>query len=346
MKDLKYLVAYIAPIIALVGIYYGGFWSFGALYFGFVFVPILELFLPGTTENLSPQQEEHKLKSKLFDFLIYLNLPLLYLVIFYYFYRISSGGLSNFEIIGMSINTAVVVGAIGINVAHELGHRDSKWEQLMSKIMLLPSLYMHFFIEHNRGHHKNVATDEDPASSRLGESLYAFWIRSVSGSYKSAWTLEHKRLQKEGKSFISFHNEMIWYQLIQFAYLFTIALCFGSQIVVAAIFIAIGGFLLLETVNYIEHYGLRRKKLASGRYEPVQPHHSWNSNHEIGRIFLYELTRHSDHHYKANRKYQILRHFDEAPQLPLGYPGAMLVSTIPPLWFKLMDEKALSMTRN
>ena len=134
---------------------------------------------------------------------------------------------------------------------------------------------------------------------------------------------------------------MIWYSLIQISYLLLVGLYFGWMMVPFAIAIAIGGFLMLETVNYIEHYGLRRKKLASGRYEPVQPHHSWNSNHEMGRLFLYELTRHSDHHFKANRKYQVLRHFEEAPQMPYGYPAAMILSTIPPLWFKIMDRKVM-----
>jgi alkane 1-monooxygenase len=114
---------------------------------------------------------------------------------------------------------------------------------------------------------------------------------------------------------------------------------FGTAPLIFAVVTAIIGFLLLETVNYIEHYGLQRKMQENGRYEPVLPHHSWNSDHELGRIFLYEVTRHSDHHYKATRKYQVLRHFDESPQLPFGYPMCMIIALVPPLWFSLMDKK-------
>jgi len=214
---------------------------------------------------------------------------------------------------------------------------------LMAKALLLTALYTHFFIEHNRGHHKHVATDKDPASARFGESIYAFWLRSVTGSYRNAWRLESKRLQRQGLPFWSWRNEMIRFQVYQVLYLALVGLIFGWQMIGYALAIAVFGFLLLESVNYIEHYGLRRKEIAPGRYEKVQPWHSWNSNHEMGRIFLYELTRHSDHHYKASRKYQILRHFDESPQLPFGYPTSIVISLIPPLWFALMNGRVKRM---
>jgi len=239
----------------------------------------------------------------------------------------------------MTLNIGVLIGTIGINVAHELGHRSTQYEQFFAKALLLSGLYMHFFIEHNRGHHKNVATEEDPASARFGENVYTFWFRSITQSYLDAWRLEAQRLKRSGKNVISTDNQMIWYQIIQAVYLLSVGAIFGWGMILYAMSIALGGVILLETVNYIEHYGLRRKKLASGRYENVQPYHSWNSNHELGRIFLYELTRHSDHHFKATRKYQILRHFEESPQLPLGYPASMLLSLLPPLWFAYMNEK-------
>jgi alkane 1-monooxygenase len=200
---------------------------------------------------------------------------------------------------------------------------------------------MHFFIEHNLGHHKNVATDEDPASARMGENMYAFWWRSVKDSYLGAWRLEAERLKKAGLAPYSVANHMIWFQMIQIIYLILIGLFFGFTGILMAIGFAIIGFLLLESVNYIEHYGLRRQKLASGRYEPVLPKHSWNSNHELGRIFLYELTRHSDHHYKSTRKYQVLRHYEEAPQLPFGYPMSILVASFPPIWFRMMNKRVV-----
>ncbi|MEM1320247.1 MAG: alkane 1-monooxygenase [Bacteroidota bacterium] len=338
-KDAKYLLAYVAPLAAVLGIQWGGWWSPGALYVAFVMIPVLELVLPKSTENLTQAEEAKKGTDFFFDILLYLNIPILYGVLFFFFHTITTTSLSSGELFWMTLNVGVLVGTIGINVAHELGHRQTTYEQQMAKTLLLAALYMHFFIEHNRGHHRNVATDEDSASARKGESLYAFWFRSVFGSYFSAWKLEAERLQRLQLPAFHWRNAMIWYQLIQVSYLLGLGLYFGWAILPYAIGAAVFGFLLLETVNYIEHYGLRRRRLASGRYEKVSPEHSWNSDHELGRIFLYELTRHSDHHFKATRKYQVLRRFEESPQLPLGYPGSMLLSLVPPLWFRRMNKE-------
>jgi len=344
MKDIKYLFAYFAPIVAFAGIYFGGIWSFGSVYVGFIIVPILEFFTPNSTENLSLVEEQKKSKSLFFDWLLYLNVPVLFILLWYFFSTLQAGDLTGFEALAMTLSVGLIVGTVGINVAHELGHRSTWYELLMAKTLLMSALYMHFNIEHNRGHHKNVATDEDPSSARKGENLYAFWLRSVCTSYVHAWKLEAEHLRKIGKNVFSLNNEMIRFQAIQLVYLLTVGLLFGWNVIGFAVAIAVIGFLLLETINYIEHYGLRRKKLPSGRYENVAPHHSWNSNFELGRIFLYELTRHSDHHYKATRKYQLLRHFDESPQLPFGYPTAIIISLIPPLWSKIIDEKVIAVS--
>jgi alkane 1-monooxygenase len=208
----------------------------------------------------------------------------------------------------------------------------------MSKMLLLTTLYMHFFIEHNRGHHKNVSTDEDPASSRLGEIVYFFYFRSIYGSFISAWKLESERLKRLKFSFWSFKNEMIVYQFLQASLILVIFYFFGMETTLFFLISATIGILLLETVNYIEHYGLRRKKKEKG-YERTLPIHSWNSNHPVGRMVLLELSRHSDHHYIASRKYQILRHFNESPQMPTGYPGMLILSLFPPLWFKVMNPR-------
>lgn len=338
-NDWKYLLAYVAPLSAYWGISEGGHWTFAAIYVAFIIIPILDVLTPQSTANLTPPEEANKLASRFFDVLLYLNVPLLYGLVFYYFATLQAGGLSVLEITGMTFSVGLVVGSIGINVAHELGHRDQVWEQHLSKVLLLSALYMHFFIEHNRGHHKNVATDEDPATSRYNEPVYFFWLRSVTGGYRNAWRLERERLQRLGKSAWSWQNEMLRFQGIQLVYLGLIGWWFGLSMIPFALAIAMVGILLLESVNYIEHYGLRRRRLESGRYEPVQPIHSWNSDHEVGRIFLYELTRHSDHHYKANRKYQVLRHFEESPQLPLGYPASILAALVPPLWFGIMNRR-------
>lgn len=344
-KDLKYLIAYIAPLSAFFALYQQGIWSYSAIYVAFILIPVFDFFSPQSAGNHAESEEKQRSGRLFFDLLLYLNLPLLYAAIILYFQTLSNGQFATYEIVGMTLSVGLIIGTIGINVAHELGHRTNKLEQNLAKALLLSGLYMHFFIEHNRGHHKNIATDEDPASAKYGESLYAFWWRSVSGSYLHAWKLEAKRLQKNNLPVWSWQNEMLRFQLIQIAYLALIGAIWGIAMVPFAIAIAVVGFLLLESVNYIEHYGLRRKRLPNGRYEKVSPRHSWNSNHEVGRIFLYELTRHSDHHYKATRKYQILRHFDESPQLPHGYPTSILISLVPPLWFSIMNKKVKSLER-
>jgi alkane 1-monooxygenase len=164
-------------------------------------------------------------------------------------------------------------------------------------------------------------------------------VRSITKSWLDAWKIERDRLEREGRPFWSPANEMLRFQVYQISWLIFVFILFGPKGLLGAVAVALIGVLLLETVNYLEHYGLRRRLLASGHYEPVTPAHSWNSDHALGRIFLYELTRHSDHHYKATRKYQILRHLDQSPQLPFGYPTSLLLSLVPPLWFSLMNPR-------
>jgi alkane 1-monooxygenase len=237
----------------------------------------------------------------------------------------------------------ILCGSFGINVAHELGHRVNRFEQFLAKSLLLTSLYMHFFTEHNKGHHKRVATPEDPSSARYGEMIYTFWFRTVIMGYLSAWHIANEECIKKGRSPLSIHNEMIRFQLIQLSLMALIYWAFGGWVLLYFLAAAGMGILLLETVNYIEHYGLQRKATGEGKYERAMPEHSWNSDHMIGRLFLFELSRHSDHHYLASRKYQILRHHDEAPQMPTGYPGMMLLSLLPPAWFAVMNPRIKKM---
>ncbi len=339
MHSSKYLLAYLGPISAVAGLYFGGAWSFGIVYLVFGILPLLELFLPRNSDNFQAEAETEKNARHYFDFLLYAHVPILYGILFYAFYKFAFTPLTPLEVTGLIFNIGVMVGSFGINIGHELGHRGTRYEQFLAKALLLPALYQHFFIEHNRGHHKNVATDADPASARLSETVYEFWWRSVTEGYKSAWHIEHEQLQRAGYATWSRRNMMLRFQVYQVLYLVVIGFYFGAAAILIAIAIAIVGFLLLETVNYIEHYGLRRTLLPNGRYEPVLPKHSWNSDHALGRIFLYELTRHSDHHFKATRKYQVLRHFDDSPQLPFGYPLSMLMALVPPLWFSVMRQK-------
>lgn len=336
---MKYLWAYSIPLVGLFGIYSGGIWMYAALVFAFVLIPILELLLPIDVRNYDESTKEEKLKNKFFDTLLYLNVPIVYFALLFSLHKLTSSTLTQSELIGMTLSLGIILGSNGINVAHELGHRTSFIEKILGKILLIPSHYTHFFIEHNHGHHLHVATPEDPSTAKYNQNLYSFWIQSVIGTYTKAWKIQLKLNEVEHRSFFSFKNDMLWFTIIQASYLSFVYFIFGFDGLLFATLAGIVGLLLLETINYIEHYGLKRNLLNSGRYERVSEKHSWNSNHILGRIILYELTRHSDHHYKSQKKYQILEYHDVSPQLPFGYPASMVLSFVPPLWFAVMNKR-------
>lgn len=339
MGDLKCLAALSLPLSAIISFYFKEHWSFFTPIYALLIIPILELLLPHDTSNLEGEEREEKTKSKLFDWMLYLNLPLVFGLLAFLLWDISNHIYQTYELVGLALSMGIVLGTNGINVAHELGHRDSMVHRTMAKALLLPSHYMHFYIGHNFGHHAHAATAEGPATARFNQSVYSFWITATVRQYLSAWKLQGQLLRRDDLSFFAVKNDMLWYTLIQIAYLATVFFVFGPLGLLIAFCSGVVGFLMLETVNYIEHYGLMRKKLPTGRYERVREVHSWNSNHVIGRIVLYELTRHSDHHYKASKKYQVLDYHDISPQMPYGCPTSMVLSFIPPLWFKLMNPR-------
>ncbi len=305
-------------------------------------IPALELLFKPDPSNMDAAEEEIAKADKTYDYLLYMIVPMQYVALFLFLNSFTQEGLEGWMITGRIFVMGLLCGTFGINVGHELGHRTNKLEQQLAKSLLLTSLYMHFYIEHNRGHHKRVSTPEDPSSARTGESVYAFYIRSIVGSYLSAWEISEKERKKKQIPFWHPRNEMLMFQLLQIGWVGGIAAMFGWLTVCWFICAAVIGFLLLETVNYIEHYGLQRKKTGAESYERPRPVHSWNSDHVVGRLVLFELSRHSDHHYMASRKYQVLRHHEDAPQMPTGYPGMMILSLIPPLWFRVMDRRITS----
>jgi alkane 1-monooxygenase len=242
--------------------------------------------------------------------------------------------------IGLALTVAMVSG-IAINTAHELGHKRASIERWLSRVALAQSGYGHFYIEHNRGHHVRVATPEDPASARLGESFYAFLPRTVLGSVRSAWELERTRLARLGSSPWSPRNDILDAWAMTIVLFAALVAGFGVVVLPYLLIQAAIGFSLLEVVNYLEHYGLLRQRRDDGRFERTRPEHSWNSNNTASNVLLYHLQRHSDHHANPIRRYQALRHVDDAPQLPTGYAGMILLAVIPPLWRRIMDHRVL-----
>ena len=339
MKDLKYLFAYTIPVATLVSITSEGFFTYATPIYAFIFIPTLELIFKDvdSKEEYTKSEVQNKLSNTFFDILLYLNIPFVFGLLILGLFNLNQLELDLFETVGMVLSLGILLATNAINVGHELGHRKSFIERCLSKLLYLPCLYMHFYIEHNFGHHNNVATPKDPATAKFNQTVYSFWFTSVIGQYISAWRLQLQLLKIKNSRFFSFKNDMLYYTIFELAYLFVVYSFFGLYGLFLAVIIGILSFLFLETINYIEHYGLLRNKLPSGRYERVQSHHSWNSNHFIGRIVLYELTRHSDHHYKASKKYQILENKRESPQLPYGYPTSILLALVPWLWFSLVN---------
>jgi alkane 1-monooxygenase len=346
MRAFKYL----SPLI----IYVGSFRAFAVtgwevwmpLVYAWIVIPLLELFIKPNPGNMSAAEEEAAKADKIYDLLLYLVVILQYAALIRFLYVMSHDQMTTMDITGRIWVMGMLCGVFGINVGHELGHRVNVFEQTLAKALLLTSQYMHFFIEHNKGHHKRVATPEDPSSARYGEWVYTFYFRTVIFSYISAWEIANRETRKKSKPVFSFYNEMIQLTVVQVVFLAVIFFAFGWLVTLYYLAAAAIGSILLETVNYIEHYGLQRKALGDGKYERAMPVHSWNSDHVIGRVMLFELSRHSDHHYLASRKYQVLRHYDNSPQMPTGYPGMMLLSLVPPAWFYVMNKRIKTLSNS
>jgi alkane 1-monooxygenase len=278
-----------------------------------------------------------------------------------------AGPLGVLGTIGLVLTVGGING-VAINTAHELGHKRPAWERWLSRIVLAPVAYGHFYIEHNRGHHRRVATPEDPASARLGESYWAFLPRTLVGGVRSAWALEADRLANRGlaagrravpepgepprgvagvldrlgASGLHWRNECLQAWAMTVLFFGALTAWLGWGVLPFLLIQAFYGASLLEVVNYIEHYGLLRQQDAQGRFERCAPEHSWNSSHRMSNLFLYHLQRHSDHHAHPARRYQALRHFAHAPQLPSGYAALLMLAYFPPLWFRLMDHRVLA----
>ncbi len=248
--------------------------------------------------------------------------------------------------IGAYVCLAIVAGltsGLAINTAHELGHKNSKIEKLLAKIALAVPAYGHFTVDHNLGHHRNVSTPGDPASARMGESIYKFAMREIPGAFFEAWMLEKDRLARRGKSVWCTNNQILHSFAISALLTIGLIAVFGWIVIPFIVIHNAFAWWQLTSANYIEHYGLLRLSDSSGKYERCEPHHSWNSNHIYSNLVLLHLQRHSDHHTHPTRRYQSLRHYDDLPSLPSGYFGTYLLAYVPKLWFRVMDKRLLAL---
>lgn len=346
-KRLWWLASVIYPLFPLyaIALYQltGSEWTLAIpmllSYFG---IPLLD-YLLGEDPSNPPEEAVEELESDFYyRVLTWVTVPLHYVALIgaLIFAMVADLSPLGWVILAM---TAGLAGGVAVNTAHEMGHKRAAIDQWLAKFALAVPFYGHFSVEHNFGHHKHVATPEDPASARMGESIYRFALREMPGGLIRAWGIEKNRLARRGRSFWSPHNEILQSYAISLVLQGGLIALFGWP---ALLFLAIHNLMAwfqLTSANYIEHYGLLRSKRPDGSYERCQPHHSWNSNHICSNLLLFHLERHSDHHANPQRRYQSLRDFEDVPRLPSGYFGMYLLAYVPSLWFKVMDKRLMAL---
>lgn len=312
------------------------------LVFFYAVIPLLDYFFPNDRSN-PPEQVVPQLEADAYyRILNHITVPLHFIILVTGAWFVASHDLGWSGLTGLSLTVGAISG-IGINTGHELGHKKETIDRLAARLVLAVPFYGHFSIEHNAGHHAQVATPEDSASARFGESIYQFALREIPGGIRRAWRLEKQRLERKGFNSWNWRNEILQSYAVSLLLYGGLLMVFGAVILPFLLIQTAFAWWQLTSANYIEHYGLLRKKLPDSRYERCQPHHSWNANHVASNLLTFHLERHSDHHAYAARRYQSLRHFDDVPQLPSGYFGMFLLSYVPPLWRRVMDPKVLAL---
>jgi alkane 1-monooxygenase len=344
-KKYLWLLSVIAPFAAPLGpimyLYTGHTqWLWIFLAFFYIGLPVLD-FVFGEDKQNPPEQAVPQLENTAYYRVItYLLVPIITFGFLFNVIFLATHDLHWLHWLAVAITTGSLLG-FGLNLGHEMGHKKRKLDKALALFTLSLGGYGHFSIEHNRGHHRDVATPEDPATSRMGEHIYEFMLREIPGAFKRAWRLESERLERAGKSRWSVGNEMLQAGAMTLVLYTALLALFGWPMVPVLAVVAFWGAFQLTSANYIEHYGLMRQKLPNGEYERCAPHHSWNSNHLVSNLVVFQLQRHSDHHANPARSYQSLRDFPELPSLPSGYFGMFLIAYVPPLWFAIMNPRLL-----
>jgi len=319
-----------------------GAWNWLTLIVWYLVLPLVD-FIVGTDTNNPPDSVLEQLdQAPYYRILTYITVPVHYAIFIAAAWYAATQPLSAVSLLGLTLSVGLING-LAINTGHELGHKKSTLERWLAKIVLAVVGYGHFFVEHNRGHHKDVATPDDPTSARLGENLYAFAVREVPGGCRRAWTSEAERLRRRGQRVWSLHNEVLQPLLITASLYGAMLILFGPIMLAFLPLQAAFGWWQLTTANFIEHYGLLRQKGADGRYERCRPEHSWNANHIVTNLILFNLQRHSDHHANPTRRFQSLRNFEGLPQFPSGYPAMFALAYVPWAWRRVMDRRVLTL---
>jgi len=336
-RALPHLIGFVLPPIIVLSVHLAGGWTFLPLAVIYILLPVADRGLNSENPDASLDLDH----NPWFRAITWSWVPIQIALVAWALQQVETDRLTGLGIAGLTLSLGVTTGGIGLTFAHELIHRSGRLERTFGEILLATVLYMQFAIEHVYGHHRHVGTPRDSATARFGESSYSFVLRSVASGARSAWCIERDRLRKRRRPAAILWNRMASYVLVELSVIVLVALVWGWKalgVFVAQSVIAVS---LLEIINYIEHYGLFRREIAPGRYDPVEPWHSWNSSHRVSNWVLINLARHADHHLTASKRYQVLDTLDDAPQLPAGYSAMMMLALVPPLWRRVMDPRVL-----
>lgn len=338
MSVLPFWLVHVGPLLMAVALVAGGPWTLAPALFVFGLLPLVDEAV-GDVEALPAPGPR-----RAFDLPLVLFVPVQLALLAWTVHAVAVEGRPRGEALALLFSMGVVSGSGGITIAHELIHRASRLHRALGEALMLSVGYPHFCVEHVHGHHRHVATPADPATSRRGEGLYRFWWRSITGGIGSAWRIEGERAARSGARGLA--DRRLRHPLSLAGLVAAIAAWAGAAGVAAFAAQGLVAVLLLETVNYLEHYGLQRKEVRPGEFERVQPHHSWNSNRAVSNAYLLNLARHADHHHLASRPYEALLPQPQAPALPRGYATMLLLALLPPLWFRVMDPRVAALTRS
>ena len=318
-----------------------GAWNWLTLVFWYVILPLADLAI-GSDANNPPESAIARLDRQVYyRILTYATVPVHYVILIAAAQYVATAAIGPWSFLGLTLSVGLISG-LAINTGHELGHKKTALERTLAKVALGVVGYGHFYVEHNRGHHRDVATPEDPASARLGESIYRFALRELPGAWQRSWRSEAERLARRGQRAWSLDNEVLQPLVITVPLYALLAAALGPRMLIFLPLQAAFGWWQLTTANFIEHYGLLRQKTADGRYERCRPEHSWNANHIATNVILFHLQRHSDHHANPTRRYQCLRNFEGLPELPSGYPAMFALAYVPWAWRWVMDRRVLA----
>ena len=345
-KRHMYWLIIISPMIALASI-----WLYFALdknplvtlipmLFFYAFPPLMDAIMGEDPHNPPEEVVNAMMADNYYRFTVHSMVYIAIAVFLAFVVFVGTQDLPWWAILALIIGVGSNSGGVMV-MTHELGHKANKLDRLSAKIGNMIMGYGHFNIEHNKGHHTWVATPEDPASSRMGENFYAFMVRELSGTFKRGTTYEKARLEKQGRHFWSVHNDVLQVYAVTLGFLGLFTFLFGPAILLFLLPHHFLAWLALTQANYVEHYGLKREKMANGKYERCKPHHSWNTNHTYSNLLSFHLQRHSDHHAYPQRPYQVLRDYENVPTLPTGYGGCFAMAFMPPIWFAVMDKKVM-----